>query len=230
MKRWLKIASILVILLNTSCLEQASNEEDVSTVSVAELTYDSMHLLHDYPAITEDGLVNVIVEIPTGSVVEWNYNEELGVQMVAENDGIKKSIEYLGYPGNYGFVPQTLTSEKLGGDGNPFDIIVLGPPITSEVVVCKVIAMMELLDRGQQDDMLIAVTANTVFYEIDGLEELNAKFGGVSDILTTWFENYKGRGAIEVIAIRDRDIAEEILNLSIQAYQEDRNGVIEDNN
>ena len=42
-----------------------------------------------------------------------------------------KAPEYkvLGYPGNYGFIPQCDLDKSEGGDGFPLDIIVLGPAV-----------------------------------------------------------------------------------------------------
>ena len=37
-----------------------------------------------------------------------------------------RTVKYLPYIANYGFVPQTLYSKDLGGDGDPVDVILLG--------------------------------------------------------------------------------------------------------
>jgi inorganic pyrophosphatase len=203
--------------------EPLSNSEE-STEAV-----EKGHLLHDYPAVTEDGLVNVVIEISTGTIEKWEVEKESGQLELEMRNGTERKVAYLGYPGNYGMVPGTLAPLENGGDGDPLDVIVLGPPIERGMVVpCKVIGMLEMLDHGEQDDKLIAVSPNTVFYDLEGIEELDAKFGGVSEIIRTWFENYKGRGPIEVIAYREREIAKEILDLAITAYQEDTINVIEE--
>ena len=40
-----------------------------------------------------------------------------------------REVKYLGYPGNYGMIPRTLLPKELGGDGDPLDVIVLGPAV-----------------------------------------------------------------------------------------------------
>jgi inorganic pyrophosphatase len=219
----------IFIFLITGCADKSGSEEANSNSDVSAKVPEARHLVHDYPAVTKDGLVNVVVEISTGTIEKWEVEKESGELDLEIRNGSVRKVAYLGYPGNYGMVPRTLAPFEQGGDGDPLDVIILGPPIERGMVVpCKIIGMLELLDRGEQDDKLIAVSPNTVFYELDGMEALDAKFGGVSDIIRTWFENYKGSGLIEVIAYRDKEIAEEILNLAIRAYQEETTDVIEE--
>ena len=228
MKLYLGRFLFLFPLLCAGCLEMGGSREPLSNSEESTEAADKGHLLHDYPALTQEGHVNVVIEIPTGTIEKWEVGKELGQLELEIRNGTERKVAYLGYPGNYGMVPGTLAPLKHGGDGDPLDVIVLGPPIQRGMVVpCKVIGMLELLDRGEQDDKLIAVSSNTVFYDLEGIEELDAKFGGVSEIIRIWFENYKGRGPIEVVAYREREIAEEILNLAIIAYQEDTIDVIE---
>jgi len=50
-----------------------------------------------------------------------------GIMKWAFEDGKPRVIKYLAYPGNYGMIPRTLLPKELGGDGDPLDIIMLGP-------------------------------------------------------------------------------------------------------
>ena len=38
-------------------------------------------------------------------------------------------VNYLGYPGNYGMIPRAFLPKNLGGDGDPLDVLLLGPSI-----------------------------------------------------------------------------------------------------
>ena len=229
MKPFLISLLYVLIFLIAGCADMSGSGETSSNSDALAEVPEAGHLVHDYPAVTKDGLVNVVVEISTGTIEKWEVEKESGELELEMINGTERKVAYLGYPGNYGMVPRTLASEEHGGDGDPLDVIILGPPIKrGKVVPCKIIGMLELLDRGEQDDKLIAVSQNTVFYDLNGMEELDAKFGGVSDIIRTWFENYKGHGPIEVIAYRDKEIAEEILNLAIRAYQEETIDVVEE--
>ncbi|MBL4754844.1 MAG: inorganic diphosphatase [Flavobacteriales bacterium] len=224
MRGSLNILCLGMVVLLGACNNAAPLEEKATPSKDLEPAVNHQHLIDGYPAVTADGWVNVVVEIPTGTIEKWEVDKESGQLLLEQRNGADRKVAYLGYPGNYGMVPRTLLAEEQGGDGDPIDVLILGPPLErGSVVQCKVIGMLELLDRGEQDDKLIAVIANTVFYEVEGMEALDAKFNGVSDIIQIWFENYKGPGKIEAIAYRDKEIAEEILNSAIQSYQEEHN-------
>jgi inorganic pyrophosphatase len=84
--------------------------------------------LHDIAPFTSDSLVNVVIEIPAGTNQKWELNKATG-QIEWEQvspDSFRVIIDYLPYPANYGFVPQTLLPETSGGDGDPVDVFVLG--------------------------------------------------------------------------------------------------------
>ena len=59
---------------------------------------------------------NAIIEVPAGT------NRKLEIQpdgqFVAElMNGVPRVVNFLPYPGNYGFIPSTLMDEARGGDG-----------------------------------------------------------------------------------------------------------------
>jgi len=60
-------------------------------------------------------------------------------------------------------IPQTLLSKENGGDGDPLDVIILGPSISrGSVVKAHLIGVLKLLDGGEQDDKLIAIIDNSI--------------------------------------------------------------------
>ena len=74
-------------------------------------------------------------------------------------------------------IPQTLLAKANGGDGDPLDILVLGPPVErGSVLSCKLIGVLYLKDRGEQDDKLIAVAENSPFENLQSIEDLNQNF------------------------------------------------------
>lgn len=181
---------------------------------------DSKNLLSDYIPLFEDGDINVAVEIPAGTLEKWEVDKSTGQVKLEYVDGNPRIINYLGYPGNYGMVPRTLLPKELGGDGDPLDVIALGPPVErGSVIKCKLIGVMILIDRGEQDDKLIAVMENSPLYGANNLEELIQDYNGARDILLTWFINYKGVGKMESKGFGDKEKAFEILHSAIEAYQ-----------
>ncbi|MDJ0554325.1 MAG: inorganic diphosphatase [Microcoleaceae cyanobacterium MO_207.B10] len=65
-------------------------------------------------------------------------------------------------------------------------MVVLGPAVPrGSVVPVKLIGVLKLLDGGEQDDKLIAVLKDTPLSEVDSIADLDSKFPGVTNIITT---------------------------------------------
>jgi inorganic pyrophosphatase len=79
-----------------------------------------MHQWRDTPPTNSDGTVNAYIEIARGDRRKWEFD------MSTNQRAIDRMIPIAigGYPVNYGFVPQTISY-----DGDPFDVLVLGPPL-----------------------------------------------------------------------------------------------------
>jgi inorganic pyrophosphatase len=57
-----------------------------------------------------------------------------------------------GYPVNYGFLPRTMAY-----DGDPADIVVLGPALPAgELVKGRIVGTMEMIDDGDLDSKVVA--------------------------------------------------------------------------
>jgi len=179
------------------------------------------HLVKDFTPLLGNGNINVVIEIPTGTNEKFEVDKTTGrLKLEVLNNDKPRIINYLSYPFNYAMVPRTLLPKKLGGDGDPLDVIVLGKPIERGLVVeCKLIGVLKLLDRGEKDDKLIAVSANSRFYNVNNLEQLEAAFPGVLDISKIWFTNYKGKGKIQFMGFDDKRVSDSILLTSISEYK-----------
>ena len=202
---------VLFALFLSSCLNTNSNNQK---------NYKQINLSNDLKSFSKDGDVNALIEIPAGTIDKWEVNKSNGQLEWETVDGNPRIINYLGYPGNYGMVPKTLLPKKYGGDGDPLDIIVLGPPAErGEIVKCKIIGVLNLLDRNEKDDKLIAVANNSPFYLVNNIQELNDNFEGISEIVETWFTNYKGKGKMKSSGFGDKNDALKILNTAISEYK-----------
>lgn len=179
------------------------------------------NLLEDFAPLLENGNIHVVIEIPTGTNEKFEVEKKTGrLKLEKLNDGKPRIVNYLPYPFNYGMVPRTLLPKKFGGDGDPLDVIVLGKPIKRGAVVeCKLIGVLKLLDRGEQDDKLIAVNADSRFFGVTDLEELEETFPGVLEISKIWFTNYKGKGKMKFMGFDDKSVSDSILLTSISEYK-----------
>lgn len=181
----------------------------------------STNLLHGIAPRSSDSLVNVVIEIPAGTSQKWEVNKlsgQLEWEMISSDS--MRIIDYLSYPANYGFVPQTLLSEEFGGDGDPVDVFVLGENIArGQVIQCKIIGLIDMMDSGEADGKLIAVPIHGPLQRVNTCEELKATYPGILEILQTWLANYKGNGKIEILSVKDEKVAIEYLQTSIRTYK-----------
>ena len=100
--------------------------------------------------------INAIIEIPQGGEpVKYELDKESGAIMV---DRFLHTAMY--YPGNYGFIPHTLSP-----DGDPLDALVISrsPFIPGCVVRARPIGVLNLEDEHGGDEKLICVPVDTTF-------------------------------------------------------------------
>ena len=100
----------------------------------------------------ENGLINVVVEIPEGSSHKIVWNREKAFFAL---DRVEPAI--FAKPTNYGFIPQTLDE-----DGDELDVLLItdSPLPTGVVVEAKILGYMKFIDDGEVDDKVIAVPAD----------------------------------------------------------------------
>lgn len=162
--------------------------------------------------VINGALVNAYIEISAGSIEKWELNKNSGKLERELIDGLPRTVSYLGYPGNYGMIPNTLLSKEDGGDGDPLDVLVLGNAVpNNSQLPSRIIGVLKLLDRSEQDDKLIAIDPDGPFSSIKNIEELNNYFPGVTEIIETWFVNYKGPGKMKSQGYGSMDEALDIL-------------------
>lgn len=156
--------------------------------------------------------VNAIIEIPRGSRAKYEIDKQSGLIKL---DRVIYASMY--YPLNYGFIPQT-----LGEDGDPLDIVVLTQ--VSVVPLCmipsKVIGVMQMIDRGEADEKIIAVAEqDPSVSHINNVHDLPAYL--LSE-LRHFFENYKTLENKKVVIneFLSREEAFNVIRASLQQYQE----------
>ena len=165
--------------------------------------------------------VKMLVEIPAGTIKKYELNKTSGQLEMDSVDGKPRLIEYLGYPANYGMIPKTILPKNKGGDGDPLDIITIGPPAErGSIIDCKVIGILALKDQGEQDDKLIAISKGSSMIGINSVKELQKNYPGITEIIETWFTNYKGKGKMVSSGYKDKKAAQEIYSIAKQSFEE----------
>ena len=166
----------------------------------------------NYDSFNGDGSINALIEIPAGTLEKWEYNKSTRKIELELINNKPRIINYLGYPANYGMIPKTLLPKNNGGDGDPLDVIVIGPSETKgSIVKCKIIGVLQLIDNSEQDDKLIAISYRSNLDNVNDISELDASYNGILEILEIWFTNYKEDGQIKSMGYENRSSALKIL-------------------
>lgn len=217
------ILAFVLFCLIISCNNTVSTKVDgaIQETDSLYVLKGEKHFFNDYEPYCENGDINAIIEIPAGTLEKWEVDKKDGSMRLEFVDEKPRIVQYLAYPANYGMIPQTVLPKELGGDGDPLDVLVLGDACErGEVVPCKLIGVMIMLDRGEQDDKLIAVKKGSPYYSVNSIAGLNEKFPGITEILKIWFTNYKGVGKIEVKGFEEKNVADEILESAVREFGE----------
>lgn len=166
------------------------------------------------PGDYENGLVNVVVEIPTGSNHKIEWNRELAV---FELDRVEPQI--FAKPTNYGFIPQTLDE-----DGDELDaLIITSEPLTTGIFLqAKIIGVMKFVDDGEVDDKVVVVPADdrSNGNAINSLEDLPAQLIKQIEFHFNHYKDLKKAGTTKVESWGDIAEAKEVIAESIQRWND----------
>ncbi|HEX3990573.1 MAG TPA: inorganic diphosphatase [Acetobacteraceae bacterium] len=94
--------------------------------------------------------VNVIIEVAIGGEpIKYEMDKEAGTLVVD-----RFLYTPMRYPGNYGFVPHTLSD-----DGDPIDVLVANtrPIVPGAVINCRPVGVLKMTDESGGDEKIIAV-------------------------------------------------------------------------
>ncbi len=128
--------------------------------------------------------VNVIIENPMGGdPVKYELDKETGAMFV---DRFLHTAMY--YPGNYGFVPKTLSQ-----DGDPVDVLVIGvvPVMPGAVMPVRPVAVLIMEDDKGMDEKIIAVPAARLHPYHDNVENVEQIRPILKDQIEHFFTHYK---------------------------------------
>ena len=128
--------------------------------------------------------VNVVIEVPIGGEpIKYEMDKAAGALFVD-----RFLYTAMRYPGNYGFIPHTLS-----GDGDPCDVIVANTRaiIPGAVMACRIVGVLLMEDESGVDEKLIAVPATKLTRRYE-------KIGNYTDLpditlkqIEHFFEHYK---------------------------------------
>ena len=166
------------------------------------------------PGDVENGIVNVVVEIPQGSSHKIEWNRELAAMQL---DRVEPAI--FAKPTNYGFIPQTLDE-----DGDELDaLIITDEPLTTGIFMeAKVIGVLEFVDDNEVDDKVIVVPADdrNTGNAINSLEDLPPQLLKQIEHHFNHYKDLKKPDSTVVKGFGDVERAKQIIRESITRWNE----------
>ncbi len=155
--------------------------------------------------------VNVIVEIPKGRRSKFEVDKA---------SGLLKLDRYLyssaHYPGDYGFIPQTLAE-----DGDPLDILVMvnEPTFSGCLIEARPLGLFRMTDRGDNDFKVLAVPAtDPTFAEFRDLWRVPAHFLREVEHFFATYKQLEDEGDVRTLGWHDSAAAHAEILASIARF------------
>lgn len=164
---------------------------------------------HDIPLFhdREQKIFNMIVEIPrwSNAKMEMATLEPFSPIRQDEKKGKPRFVNNIfphhGYIWNYGALPQTWEDPEhtdehthAKGDNDPIDIVEIGSKVypRGSVVKVKVLGCLALLDEGETDWKLVAISVDDPLAEVlNDIDDVNKYLPGLMTATHEWFRIYK---------------------------------------
>lgn len=155
-------------------------------------------LIDRIPAMTEKGdAVHAIIEVPKGRRSKFEIDKETGLIKL---DRYLFSASH--YPGDYGFVPQTLAE-----DGDALDVLVMvnEPTFSGCLIEVRVVGLFRMKDRGDCDFKVLGVPQfDPLFSEYKDLASVPPHF--LREV-EHFFSTYKQLEGVSIEALGWEDAA-----------------------
>jgi inorganic pyrophosphatase len=123
--------------------------------------------------------VNVIVEVPIGGEpIKYELDKASGALVVD-----RFLYPAMRYPGNYGFIPHTLS-----GDGDPVDVLIANSRAIAPGAVISVrpVGVLLMEDNAGADEKIVAVPSAHLTQRYDGI----ANYSDLPDITVKQIEHF----------------------------------------
>jgi len=128
--------------------------------------------------------LHAVIEIPLGGVpVKYEMDKQSGALFV---DRFLHTAMF--YPGNYGFIPHTLSL-----DGDPCDILVVTqvPVVPGAVIRCRPVGALIMEDEAGSDEKIIAVPVDRLHPFYTGIRSYRDLPTIMCDQIAHFFQHYK---------------------------------------
>ena len=156
--------------------------------------------------------VNVVVEVSLGGdPIKYEMDKAAGALVVD-----RFLYTPMVYPGNYGFVPGTLSE-----DNDPLDVLVcnMRPVVPGAVINCRPIGVLVMEDDGGFDEKILAVPSHRVTPRYEDVREIDDLPEIVTSKIEFFFKHYKDLEPDKWVNIKAWGDATHARRLIVEAIQ-----------
>lgn len=128
--------------------------------------------------------VNVIIEVPVGGQpIKYEMDKNAGTLIVD-----RFLYTPMAYPGNYGFIPHTLSE-----DGDPIDVLICNTRelMPGCVISARPVGVLIMEDNAGQDEKILAVPSRSVTKRYDRIDDYSDLPEITLQQIEHFFEHYK---------------------------------------
>lgn len=184
----------------------------------------------------EEGIFNYVNEIPNGALQKFELQTMLPMNVIREDAKGSKRLKAFGQPVpfNYGCFPQTFRDpEELDeihgapGDNDPLDVLDLCPQAcgVGEVVRCRPLGAVCLIDEGQADWKILAVNikADSPLAAARNIADAERIMPGKIEQALRWMDDFKQHSSKSETTLHyeilDADHATRIIQKDYEAWR-----------
>jgi len=154
--------------------------------------------------------INVIIEVPVGGEpIKYELDKESGTLFVD-----RFLYTPMTYPGNYGFVPHTLSD-----DGDPIDVLICNTRtvVPGAVMNCTPVGVLMMEDDGGHDEKVIAVPSSSISMRYVNIRNYTDLPAITLEQIQHFFEHYKDLEPDKWVKIKGWEDAEKAQQMIVEA-------------
>ena len=159
--------------------------------------------------------VNVVIEVPIGGEpIKYEMDKEAGTLVVD-----RFLYTSMRYPGNYGFIPHTLS-----GDGDPCDVLVANTRAIAPGAVMNVrpVGVLVMEDNAGEDEKIIAVPSAHLTQRYDRIQNHTDLPDITIKQIEHFFQHYKDLEPgkwVKIDGWQNVDVAKRLIVEAIERYK-----------